>query len=66
MLATPRTDRVRAGSTMWCSVSAKLTSDAATPMGTEKPKGNQPSCTLNTMSITRASQNVGVEASTRQ
>ena len=35
-------------------------------MGTAKPRGNHPSNTLNTMSATRASQKVGVEASRKQ
>ena len=63
MLATPMIESVRAGSTMWCRVSAKVTSAADFPMGTENPKGNHPSHTENTMSITSPSQNVGTEAS---
>ena len=49
---------------MWRAASAKVTSEAATPRGTENPKGNHPSPTENTMSATSPSQNVGVDAST--
>ena len=64
MFATPTKDSVSAGSTMHCSCCSTVTCDAGTPMGTENPNGNQPNATLNTMSISSPSQNVGVEAST--
>ena len=42
-------------------ISQRHTSTADTPMGTENPMGNQPSCTANTIKMSKPSQNVGVE-----
>ena len=66
MFATPTTESVSAGSARWCNASASVTSAADTPMGTEKPNGNQPSHTENTMRNTSPSQNVGTDASRKQ
>ena len=48
------------------ATSIVVTSDAVLPMGTEKPTGNHPKATENTMSATRPSQKVGVAAITKQ
>ena len=66
MLATPVTESVSAGSTRWCAASESVTSAADTPMGTENPMGNHPSCTAKIIRMSKPSQNVGVDASRKQ
>lgn len=62
----PVTESVSAGSTRWYARCASETLAASTPMGTENPSGNHLSSTQKTMSTTRPSQNVGVDASRKQ
>ena len=51
--------RVRAGKIRWWSRCQRVTSLLRTPMGVEKPRGNQPSPTENTSRNTSPSQKVG-------
>ncbi len=66
MLATPTSESVSAGSAMWRSASAKVTSAERVPMGAENPMGNHPSPTPSATSSTSPTQNVGIDASTKQ
>ena len=49
---------------MQCRDWNTVTSAAGTPMGAEKPRGNQPSPTENTIRAKSPTQKAGVEAST--
>ena len=61
---TPVSASVSAGNAMWWIRSRRETSAAWTPMGAEKPRGNQPSATENTMRATMPTQKAGVDDST--
>ena len=63
MLGMFETASTSAGRMRWYRCADRLTWEAATPTGAEKPSGNHPSHTENTTSATSPSQNAGVEES---